>query len=171
MVKENQSIPGEPEKMRRVTGLNTDATGKVVYNAASVKRANEIRNNKIHTVRKALTKPEIFGDESGDLLVVSWGSSRGVLEESVRIARETGLKVSGLNLKVVYPLPLNLKEIFSNFKQVGIIELAYGDALKASPLSMMLRSETLVDIKQLVTEPTGRPIKPTTVIERIKEVL
>ncbi|MFT5170957.1 MAG: 2-oxoglutarate ferredoxin oxidoreductase subunit alpha [Candidatus Marinamargulisbacteria bacterium] len=169
MVKENQSIPGDADKMRRITGLNTDREGKVVYDRVNVKRASEIRNEKIHHVRRSLKMPEIFGEAEGDLLIVSWGSGRGVLEESVKMAQSAGLSVSGMNLKIVAPLPLGLKSLFSKFKKVAVIELAYGDELKPSPLAMLLRSETLVDVQSLLTEATGRPMKPKSVFAKIKE--
>lgn len=168
MVKDNQSIPGEPDKMRRITGLNTDEKGGVMYTSESNQRSHDIRNEKLHHVRRALLKPEIIGEDSGDLLVVGWGSSRGVIEESINNARKQGLKVSGLHLKVVYPLPLMLKEIFSRFKRVVTAEVAYGDALKPTPFATLLRSETLVPVECGIAQATGRPMKPDQVLETIK---
>jgi len=169
MVKNNQSIPGDPGAMRRITGLNTDEHGGVMYTSDSNQRSHDIRNEKMHHVRRSLLQPEIIGDDSGDLLVVAWGSSRGVLEESITNARKEGLKVSGLHLKVVYPLPLMLKEIFSKFKRVVTAEVAYGDALKPTPLATLLRSETLVDVQCGIAQATGRPMKPDQVLAKIKE--
>lgn len=171
MVKDNQSVPGEEGGMRRVTGLNTDTTGNVVYTSESNQRSHDVRNEKIHHVRRALRRPELIGDESGDLLIVGWGSSRGVMEEAVNLARKEGIKVSALHLKIVYPLPLSLKEIFKNFKRVVTTEVAYADELKPTEFSMMLRSETLVDVGVGIAQATGRPLKPKTVLARIKELV
>jgi 2-oxoglutarate ferredoxin oxidoreductase subunit alpha len=171
MVKDNQAVPGEDGGMRRVTGLNTDTTGNVVYTSDSNQRSHDVRNEKLHHVRRALRQPELIGDDSGDLLIVGWGSSRGVMEEAVNLARKEGLKVSALHLKIVYPLPLSLKDIFKNFKRVVTTEVAYADELKPTEFAMMLRSETLVDVGVGIAQATGRPLKPKSVLARIKELV
>jgi len=171
MVRAIQSPPGTPGDMRRVTGLNTDKQGKVNYSAATNHHSHEIRNEKVHHVARALTLPEMFGADSGDLLLVSWGSTRGALEEAITLCAKDGLKVSGMNLKVVYPIPLMLKEVFSKFKKVMTVEVAYGDALKPAPLALLLRAYTLADVGMLSSEATGRPIRPKVVYNRVKEVL
>ncbi len=157
--------------MRRITGLNTDAQGKVSYFAGTNQRGHKIRNEKVHHVRRALTKPEIFGPETNDVLVVGWGSTRGAIEEAIHNCKDLGIKASGLHLKIVYPLPLMLKEIFAKYKKVVTVEVAYGDDLKPSPLALMLRAETLVDIHPLMSDATGRPIRPSILIQRLKEIL
>ena len=171
MVRILQSVPGEPGGMRRVTGLNSDAQGRVNYFSGTNHHGHQVRNEKVHHVRRALTKPEMFGPESNDVLVVGWGSTRGAVEEAVSVARKEGLKVSGMNLRVVYPLPLCLNEIFAKFKKVVTVEVAYGDQLKPSPLAFFLRAETLVDVRPMISEATGRPIRPMIIVQRLKEIL
>jgi len=171
MVRTVQSNPGVEGGMRRVSGLNTDNQGKVSYTSLTSQRSHEIRNEKVHHVNRALTKPEMFGTESGDLLLVGWGSTRGALEEAVHLCEKENLKVAGMNLRIVYPLPLMLKDVFAKYKKVMTVEVAYGDELKPSPLAMLLRAHTLVDIKPLIAQATGRPIRPRIVLKRIKEVL
>lgn len=171
MVKDNQSVPGEPDLMRRVTGLNTSSDGFVEYSPDINHRSHKVRNEKLHHVRRALKSPELFGDTEGDLLIVGWGSSRGAILESVTLLQEKGLRVSGICLRMVYPMPLTLKTLFSKFKKVVSVEVAYGDALKPTGFSTLLRSETLVDVTGLVTDATGRPLKPSQIVERAMEVI
>ena len=171
MVKENQNSPGIPDQMRRVTGLNTGASGAIEYSADSNHRAHQIRSQKIHAIRHALKTPERFGAESGDLLLVGWGSSRGAIEEAVQSLEADGYSVGGLHFKMVYPLPLNIADIFKSYQHVVTVEMAYGDSLKSTPFSMMLRSETLCDVKGLICEAKGRPIKPIYLIEKAQSFL
>jgi len=171
MVKTNQSIPGQPDLMRTIVGINTNAGGKISYSSKDHQRAHKIRNQKIHHVRKSLQKPEMFGPDEGDLLIVGWGSTRGVIEEAINICREEGLSVSGMQFRIVYPLPLMLKEIFSQFRLVKTVELNYGDEMKPSTLAFNLRNETLVDIKPLYAQSTGRPIPLKIIITKIKKAL
>jgi 2-oxoglutarate ferredoxin oxidoreductase subunit alpha len=155
--------------MRRVTGLNTSATGSVEYTSESNQRSHDIRNEKLHHVRRALLEPEIIGEPEGDLLMVGWGSSRGVLEESVKNMESLG--VSAMHLKIVYPLPLHLKETFSRFKKVVTVEMAYADSFKETPFAILLRNQTLIDIQCLVAGASGRPLKPSHVIKKVKDCL
>jgi len=171
MVRNEQAPPGTPGKMRRITGLNTDESGKVNYFAQTNQRSHRIRNEKIHHVRRALKKPEMLGGiEEGDVLVIGWGSTRGAIAEAVRSCQQKGLSVGGICFKIVYPLPLKLEEILSKFKKVVTVELAYGDEYKRTPLAMFLRSKTLVDVEPLISEATGRPISPLKIETRIKEL-
>ncbi len=171
MVRTNESIPGTPGGMRRVTGLNTDATGSINYFSETSQRSHRIRNEKIHHVARALKKPEMFGKEEGDLLVVGWGSTRGVIEEAIDMCKNENISASGLHLKIVCPLPLMLKEIFSKFKKVVTVEVAYGDEMKPPPLAFLLRAQTLIDIQPAIARATGRPLTPRGILAKIKELV
>lgn len=171
MVKDNQAVPGEEGGVRRITGLNTDITGNVVTTSASAIRSHQIRNEKVDAVRNVLDNPELMGDDSGDVLIIGWGSSRGAIKEAIELAREQGLKASGISLKIVAPLPPNLTQLFSKFKKVVTVEVAYGDKHKPAPLAYMLRAETLHNIESAIAEPSGRPLKPKMIVSRIKELV
>jgi len=171
MVKAQQTTPGMEGGMRRITGLNTDGQGKISYFADNHQRSHVVRNEKIHHVRRALIVPEMFGKDSNEILIVGWGSSRGAIEEAIYMCEKNGIPASGMNFRVVYPLPLMLKEIFAKFKRVMTVEVAYGDALKPSPLALLLRAETLKDVQPLIAEATGRPLRPRIIMNKIQEVL
>ena len=132
MVRDVQAIPGTPGKTRRITqALNTDNEGKVNYFAGTNQRSHTVRNEKVHHIQRALKKPQLYGGvEEGELLLVGWGTTEGALSEAVHDLQKEGYSVSGMCFKMIYPLPLMLKEIFSKFKYIATIELAYGDELK-----------------------------------------
>ena len=75
--------------------------------------------------------PETFGPEKADILIVGWGSSRGVIDEVVLKLNKEDIGIR-LHLKIVYPIPLGLNEYFKAFKRVLTVEMAYGDSLKNS---------------------------------------
>ena len=171
MVKDNQAIPGTPEGMRRVSGLNTDAAGEITYYPASAQRSHEIRNRKLHAVRYALQEPEIFGPAEADLLIVGWGSARDAIHEAVKVAQGRKLSAAGMHLKIVYPLPLMLSDIFARYKKIVTVELAYGDDLKPAPLASLLRMETAMNVISALSPATGRPLTPRAVLMKIQEYL
>jgi len=171
MVKTVQTTPGTEGGMRRLTGLNTDDKGKISYFSDDHQHSHAVRNEKIHHVRRALTAPEMFGKDGNEVLIVGWGSSRGAIEEAVTLCEKNGVPASGMHLRIVYPLPLMLKELFAKYKNVLTVEVAYGDKLKPSPLALLLRSETLKDVQPLIADATGRPLRPRIIMKKIQEVL
>ena len=171
MVRVNQAVPGTVGGMRRITGLSTDKEGKVNYFSGTNHNSHRIRNEKVHHVRRALTKPEMFGPEKNEILVIGWGATRGAIEEAINTCQKTGVPASGMHMRMVYPLPLMLKDILKNYKRVVTAELAYGDELKPSPLAMLIRNETCMDVRPLIAKATGRPVRPISIVESLKEVL
>jgi 2-oxoglutarate/2-oxoacid ferredoxin oxidoreductase subunit alpha len=72
--------------------------------------------------------------------VVGWGSTYGAIRVAVGRARARGSKVSHIHIRNVWPLPPNLGELLSGFRKVLVPEL------NAGQLSMLLRSELLLDV-------------------------
>ena len=78
------------------------------------------------------------GEETGDLLFLSWGSTYGVVKTAVIIAIKEGKKVSHVHLRYLNPLPKNLGEILTRFNKIIIPEMNDGQLIK------IIRSEYLV---------------------------
>jgi 2-oxoglutarate ferredoxin oxidoreductase subunit alpha len=111
----------------------------------------------------------VYGDDSGDLLIVGWGSTLGAIEEAVDRARAKGKRVSSVHLRFLSPMEPGLKEIFSRFKKVMTIEINYSDPPDAplitpenrryAQLAYVLRAHTLMDIDCWSIVP-GHPLPP-----------
>jgi 2-oxoglutarate ferredoxin oxidoreductase subunit alpha len=128
-------------------------------------------------LQRMLAPPRIYGEESGALLVVGWGSTKGAIEEAVDRARREGLKVSSLHLRFLAPLESGLKEIFARFAKVMTVEINYSDEpddpfiteenRRRGQLSLLLRSATLVDVDCWTRVP-GEPLRPGSILEAIR---
>jgi 2-oxoglutarate ferredoxin oxidoreductase subunit alpha len=162
-------VPGQPGGMYVLTGLAHDEKSKVAYDTAINQRSSNMRSRKLTTLQRSLKPPKIYGDDSGDLLVVGWGSTIGAIEEAVDRLRAQGAKVSSLHLRFLSPLEPGLKEIFSRFKQVMTVEINYSDDpndpavtpenRRFGQLAMVLRAHTLVDLDCWSRVP-GVPLAP-----------
>jgi 2-oxoglutarate ferredoxin oxidoreductase subunit alpha len=82
-----------------------------------------------------------LGAEEGDLLVLGWGSTSGVITTVVQQLIKDGHKVSHCHLRYINPFPKNLGDILKRFKKVIIPEINNGQ------LITIIRSEFLVDAK------------------------
>jgi 2-oxoglutarate ferredoxin oxidoreductase subunit alpha len=173
-------IPGQPGGMHTLTGLAHDRASKVAYDPAINEDGLRARSLKLAALQKTLKAPTVFGDPEGDLLVVGWGSTKGIIEEAVERLRAEGLKVSSLHLRFIQPLPSGIKEIMQRFGRVMTVEgnwsdrpedgLIDADNRRYAPLAMILRSRYLVDV-DCWTEARGQPIKPGTVCTVIRAKL
>jgi 2-oxoglutarate ferredoxin oxidoreductase subunit alpha len=170
-------IPGQPGGMHTLTGLAHDRASKVAYDPELNQEGIRYRSLKLATFQKTLTAPAVYGGSSGDLLVVGWGSTKGVIEEAVDRARADGLAVSSLHLTYLQPMASGIGEIFKQFRQVMTVEMSWSDNLddasinldnrRYSNLAWLLRARYLVDV-DCWSEVKGQPLKPGAVEEVIR---
>ena len=173
-------IPGQPGGMHTLTGLAHDVNSHVAYDAEINQQGMRARSLKLATLQKTLLPPKVFGDRTGDMLVIGWGSTKGAIEEAVQELRDDGKKVSSLHLTFVQPMPPGIREILEGFKKVITIENNWCDSFddemidennrRHSALAMLLRSRFLVDV-DCWSECRGTPLKPITVRRVIEERL
>jgi 2-oxoglutarate/2-oxoacid ferredoxin oxidoreductase subunit alpha len=173
-------VPGQPGGMHTLTGLAHDELSHVAYEPESNERSIHARSLKLAALQKTLTTPPVFGSESGELLVIGWGSTKGAIEEAVEGLRADGYAVSSLHLTFLQPMAPGLKEIMKRFEKVITIEGNWcdraGDALidesnrRYSAVAMLLRSRYLIDV-DCWSEVKGQLIKPNTVRRVLLEKL
>ncbi len=173
-------VPGQPGGVHTLTGLAHDRLSHVAYDPEINEESLRARSLKLAALQKTLKTPPVYGAESGDLLVIGWGSTKGAIEEAVDGLRAEGCMVSSLHLTVLQPLPSGIKEIMRRFKQVMTIEGNWCDSpddmiidetnRRYSALAMLLRSRYLVDV-DCWSEVRGQPIKPTAIRRVVLEKL
>jgi 2-oxoglutarate ferredoxin oxidoreductase subunit alpha len=165
-------IPGQPGGVHTLTGLAHDRLSHVAYDSEINRESIHARSLKLAALQKTLKPAPVHGDESGDLLVVGWGSTKGAIEEAVDGLRAEGRKVSSVHLTFLQPLAPGLKEVMSRFRQVITIEGNWCDDpqdkiidennRRFSALAMLLRARYLVDV-DCWSEVRGAPIKPASI--------
>ena len=176
----NRIIPGQPNGMHTVTGLAHDRRSCVAYNLTVNKEGMRNRSLKIAALQKTLKTPPVFGDDTGELLVVGWGSTKGAIEEAVQRVRNDGYSVSSLHLRFLQPMASGIKEILQRFDKVVTVENNWSDDMedelinednrRYSNLAWLLRARCLVDI-DCWGEVGEQPIKPGTVERVIRDRL
>ena len=110
-----------------LTGLAHDEQSHIAYESAINQRAMIMRSRKIAALQKTLKRPEVHGDQEGDMLVVGWGSTRSAIDEAVDRIRKDGRKLGSLCLRFLSPFEPGLREIFSRYKRVMTVEINYSD--------------------------------------------
>ena len=172
--------PGQPGGMHTLTGLAHDSDSKVAYDPKINEEGLRARSLKLAALQRTLKAPPVFGQASGDMLLVGWGSTMGAIEEAVTRLVAQGLKVSSMHMRFLQPMPSGIREILARFKHVMTIEGNWSDRIedelidednrRYSALAMMLRSRFLVDI-DCWSEARGQPIKPGDICRVVSQAL
>ncbi|MEM9379067.1 MAG: 2-oxoacid:acceptor oxidoreductase subunit alpha [Planctomycetota bacterium] len=157
--------PGTPGMEFRIGGLEKAPTSNISYDPDNHQRMTDIRHQKVRNVADTIPTPDVDGPESGDLLVVGWGSTVGILTQAVETARAKGLSVSRLHLTHVWPLPHGLDEIFSRYSGILVPEM------NVAQMTVLLRGE-LPDHDYIpYNKVTGQPFLVAEVVAEIERVL
>ena len=158
------AIPGTPELMHRVGGLEKeDGTGNISYDAENHQKMVNIRAQKVANAMQLIGPQSVEGPHEGELLVISWGGTYGAVLTACQQARREGRSVAHAHLRHLNPLPSNLGEIISRYKRVLVPELNLGQ------LRMLLRAKYLVDIIGY-NKMKGKPFAVGELVEKIHDL-
>lgn len=170
-------IPGQRGGEYVATGLAHTSGAKVAYEPEANERGLTMRSRKLATLQQTLKPPTVHGNDSGDLLVIGWGSTLGAIEEAVDRARADGLAVSSVHLRFLSPLEPGLKQIFSRFRKLLTVEINYSDAAEESrhseaprrygQLAWLLRAHLLLDV-DCWSQARGQPLQPGAIYQEIR---
>ncbi len=135
------TIPGSAGLEHRIGGLEKqDITGNVSYDPDNHQHMVKTRQAKVDKIADYIPLQEItHGEAEGDILILGWGSTYGVITTVVQNLIKSGRKVSHCHLRYIRPFPNNLNSILKNFKKVIVPEINNGQLVK------IIRSEFLID--------------------------
>ena len=152
--------PGMPGLLHRIGGLESDReTGHISYDPDNHQRMTEMRADKVEAVAACIGKQAIeTGPDSGDVVVVGWGSTYGPIYQA---ARKTG--ASFVHLRHLNPFPANLGELLGRFDKVLVPEMNNGQ------LVTLLRDRLCIEPESF-TKVTGHPFLISELVEKIESL-
>jgi 2-oxoglutarate/2-oxoacid ferredoxin oxidoreductase subunit alpha len=158
------AIPGTPGLEHRIGGLEKEnITGNVSYDPENHQLMVKLRQEKVDKIADYIPEQTLDnGPEKGDVLVLGWGSTYGVIKTAVIDLLEEGYSVAHAHLRYVRPFPKNLGDLLKNYKTVIIPEINNGQLVK------IIRDQYLVDAKPY-NKVMGVPITKAELVEAIKK--
>ena len=121
------AIPGTPGLRHRIGGLEKEnITGNVSHDPLNHQEMTRIRAEKVARVANYIPEQEIIGEDEGELLVISWGGTYGVMLTAINELRDEGEKISLAHFKYIMPLPKNTGDILSKFRKKLVCEINMG---------------------------------------------
>jgi 2-oxoglutarate/2-oxoacid ferredoxin oxidoreductase subunit alpha len=159
------AIPGTPGLEHRIGGIEKqDVTGNINYEPLNHEHMVRLRAAKVESVANDIPPVIPEGDESGDLLIIAWGSTHGPITAALNAQREKGRRIGHVHLRHLNPLPRNLGDVIKRFKKVLVPEMNMGQLL------MILRAKYLVDARGY-NKIQGKPFKTSEIENKIEQML
>ncbi|MFH1721789.1 MAG: 2-oxoacid:acceptor oxidoreductase subunit alpha [Candidatus Altiarchaeota archaeon] len=159
-----RGIPGFGVGLVGADSHEHDEAGHITEDADIRVRMNDKRLKKLKSIEKEIIEPTLFGPKNYKTIVVSWGSTRNVLEEAVsKLNRDD---VAALHFSQVYPIHPATKSLLEQASKTIILE---NNA--TSQFSRLLKIFTGHEFSHKILKYNGEPFSVEEVISRIKEVL
>ena len=149
-------IPGGPGAYV-ANGSEHDEIGDTTHLPRHHVRLTHRRFKKLDLLNDAHYEIE---NEGATAMIMSWGSSKGPAREAYLRLREDGVDVGWLYSMALNPLPDVMKSALERANLVIVPELNYLGQWSAILRQQGYRAES-------VTQYTGLPFKPSTLVERI----
>jgi len=118
------------------------------------------RYKKFEVLAKELSDPKLFGNSNN--VVVSWGSTKGVVRESRKICKKD---FAHIHLSFISPFPT---KFFNKLSKKNLIVV---EGNKTSQLSDLIRKETGIEIKHKILRYDGRPFDPENLAKEVSKLI
>jgi 2-oxoglutarate ferredoxin oxidoreductase subunit alpha len=159
------ALPGTPGLEHRIGGIEKQhITGNVNYDPENHHLMVRLRQEKVDRAVADIPPVEIFGEKTGKVLVLGWGSTYGSITSAVEKMQNDGKSVSSAHLRHLNPFPKNLGEVLAGFETVIIPEMNLGQ------LCTMIRAKYLIDAVAF-SKVKGRPFQIREIVGKVEEYL
>jgi len=157
-------LPGMSEHLVVVDSDEHHETGHITEDLSVRGRMVEKRLRKGEGMRGEVVPPEAKGPEKPELLLVSWGSSKGAVEEAASRMRAEGRKVATLHFSQVWPLVG--EQFMARLEEAGEAVCVEGNAV--GQLARLIRRETGFVFHRRLSRYDGLPFTPEEILRQLK---
>ncbi len=112
-------------------------------------------------------KVNFFGDKDSENIVVSWGSPKGAIIESLNQLKDEGFSLGYIQVRMIHPLPsAYMKQMLQGKKRVIDVEDNF-----TAQLGGIITEHTTIKPNFYILKYTGRPMMTTEVYQALKAIL
>jgi len=126
-------------------------------------RMMEKRMTKLKTCKEQdMEKPQLFGPESAEITIVSWGSNKGTITQALKSLEN----VNYVHINWMSPFPAEaLTEMLSKSKYILNVECNY-----TGQMERLIRENTKININESFLKYDGRQIYPEEIIDKVNNI-
>jgi len=164
------SLFGMPGKTRHLVVTDSDEhneAGHLIEDSLTRKKMVEKRLFlKLEDIRKEIGPPILLGHGSPDTVLISWGSTYGVVREAME-AMPAGKKVAMLHFSELYPLPGNERlDYLALLRGAGRTVCVENNA--TGQFAGLMRTECGHEVSDSVLRYDGRPFMVEELVEELR---
>jgi len=158
-----RAIPGAGSSLVLSDSDEHDSKGHITESAQVRLAQHEKRLSKFDGLREEVIAPQFEGPEDAELLLVSWGSSRGAVAEASQRLNDQGRQTAACHFSQVWPLkPEQFMPRFEKAGRVVMVEMNTG-----GQLARLIRRETGFQVHGLINRYDGRPFTPDYILQKL----
>src|SRR3990170_1775524 len=152
------------------TGDEHNESGHISEEVPNRTMMMEKRMKKLLLVNKEVPMEEklnFFGDKNSENIVVSWGSPKGAIIESLNMLRAEGFSLGFMQMRMLNPLPgEQIKSYLAGAKKIIDVEDNY-----TGQLGGIIKEKTGIAPNYHVLKYTGRPTTTTEMYNALKAII
>jgi len=158
-------LPGATEHLVVADSDEHTEDGHITEDLSVRIRMVRKRLQKGEGMRQEVIPPEWAGEETPELLLVCWGSSRGAVAEAAQVLRSQGKKAATLHFPQVWPLvPEGFLDRLQEAQRVVCVE---GNA--TGQMARLIRRETGFLIEEQVLRYDGLPFTAGYILDHVRQ--
>ncbi|MCJ7806838.1 MAG: 2-oxoacid:acceptor oxidoreductase subunit alpha [Clostridia bacterium] len=142
-----------------------DEKGNIIEDALTRQQMSAKRMRKMIDLAEEMDEPDLYGDPHPEVLLISWGSTYGVMREAVDALSVLGIKTAMLHFSDLWPFPR--KRVIELTRKVPRVCCVENNA--TGQLASLIRRETGVVINQLILKYDGRPFLPHEIVREVEK--
>jgi 2-oxoglutarate ferredoxin oxidoreductase subunit alpha len=157
-----RAVPGHPKAVYATASDEHDEFGHITEDMDNRVKMMQKRMQKLETARQDIEPPTRYGPEGAPIALVGWGSTYGVLRETVD-RQDGGVRL--VHFRDLWPFPKEAAAAALEGARVVVVENNYTGQFKR-----LLQSETCIEVERVISRYDGRPFSVEDVLAGLKEV-
>ena len=164
-----RTLLGQPGNAHWMTGGEHTPEGRVTEDPVIREQQMEKRARKMELAAREIPldeKIKVFGDREAELTILSWGSNKGAILETLDFLEEKGVGARLVQARLMMPFPADeFSELLENAAPLIIVESNF-----SGQFAQLLRQHTGITPDHLIVKYNGRPISAEELIVAIDEI-
>ncbi|MBI4181487.1 MAG: 2-oxoacid:acceptor oxidoreductase subunit alpha [Candidatus Aenigmarchaeota archaeon] len=114
-----------------------------------------------------LPQPQLLGPAQAEVTFVAWGSSKGPVQEAIRILGQEGYACNLLQIPCLNPFPAAfVQQVLAGARKPVIVE-----GNMTSQLNSLIREHCLRDVPDKILKYDGRPFHPEDIADEVRKLV
>jgi 2-oxoglutarate ferredoxin oxidoreductase subunit alpha len=160
IIKSSLPIPGTPDKEFLANSYEHDDQGFSTEDIEVINKNVLTRREQLKQIIAAVPKPTFYGSPQADKLIVSWGSTKSTILETLKLLNDE--TYAFLQIKSLWPINPELELLIQPFKNVIVVE---NNA--QNQLTQLLKSQFDFHPTQTILKFDGRPFFPEELVKEL----